>query len=280
MTRIVAGSNSLRLAEKAAGISGVKTARKTVKRFPDGETYVRLEDADFKGEKVFIIHSLFPDQNESLVELLLTISAVKENGGRPCLVIPYFAYGRQDKVFGPGEAFSLKAAGTESIVTVDAHFHREEGAFDLFGLPTRNITAVRLLREEFGKDVTVVGPDEGSKDFLTPLEGAVFMRKEKRMIEKGDGKVHYEIEIDAPGIENTNVLLMDDIISGGGTIISAAKTLKEKGNRVSVACTHGLFLMDSLKELGKYADKIVSTDTVESECSKVSVAGLIAENLS
>ncbi|UCD02779.1 MAG: ribose-phosphate pyrophosphokinase [Candidatus Aenigmatarchaeota archaeon] len=290
MPRIVAGSNTVELSQKVSGLTKARIVRKSVKKFPDGETYVRLGDSDFKGENVFIIHSLYPMQNENLIELFLTINAVKEGGGKPVAVIPYFAYGRQDKIFLKGEAFSLKAVatilkalGTERLITVDAHFHRKPGDYRLFGLRGTNLSAAKLLAEHVRKErgaLVIAGPDEGSKDFLTGLEGAVFLKKGKRMLEGANVERKYEVEIALPkNLKGKNVLVLDDMTSSGKTMMAAAKALKERGNRVYVACTHGLFTDEAVDGLKKYTDYVICTDTVKTVCSKVSVAGIIAEEL-
>ncbi|MHC4479336.1 MAG: ribose-phosphate diphosphokinase, partial [Planctomycetota bacterium] len=181
MAKIVAGSNSTGLAEKISALAKIPLIAKIVRRFPDGETYIRFGEIDFNGEKVFIVHSLYPDQNDNLLELLLTIDLVRENGGLSYLVIPYFAYGRQDKVFQRGEAFSLKTVskilrslGPEKIITVDAHFHRQPGDFDFFGMRGRNVSAVTLQISHAKKvikgEFTIVGPDAGSQDFLSGVK--------------------------------------------------------------------------------------------------------------
>jgi len=291
MVKLLSCSGTSELSKTVAAATGTEIVSKTVKKFPDGETYVRLEDTDFKGEKVFIFQSLYPDPNNSLIELFMTINAVRENGGRAFLVIPYFAYGRQDRIFEKGEAFSLKmvadilkSLGAEKLITIDPHFYRKAGDFDFFGMPARNISAVSLLvehaRKTIGGGFIAVGPDRGSKDFLAPLDGSVFMKKTKRFLPSDGPERKYEISIELPeNISGRNVLLMDDIIASGGTIRKSAKILKQAGNRVFVACTHGIFLGGSLEELKKYADEIISTDTVKSACSKVSVAGIISEEI-
>ncbi len=300
MAKIIAGSSSSELALKISAMAKIPVIQKIIRKFPDGETYVKLERSNFKGEKVFIIHSLYPAQNESLIELFLTIDMVKENGGHPYLVIPYFAYGRQDKVFQPGEAFSLKSLGKilhslgpEKIITVDAHFYRQTGDFDFFGTKATNVSAVtlqishakKIIRGEF----SVAGPDEGSKDFLSGMKDAIFLRKEKYCpvckmpATKCECKTpvkKYVIKTVVPeNLANKNVLLLDDMITTGSTVIEAAKALKAKNNKVFVSCTHGLFLGDSLKTLKKYADCVFATDTVKSEVSKISVAALLAEEI-
>lgn len=300
MAKIIPGSNSSELAGKISDVSKIPLVGKTVRKFPDGETYVRLEDSDFKGEEVFIVHSLYPNQDESLVELFLTTDAVRENKGKPSLVIPYLAYARQDGTFQKGEAFSiktiakvLKALGTERVITVDPHFHRKSGEFDFFGIPAKNVSAVEIAAEHAekitGGKFTVAGPDEGSKDFLSVMERSVFLKKEKYCPVCGmkatecrcasEDKSYVTKSVVPEGIENESVLLLDDMVSSGSTMIEAAKALKSKNNKVFAGCIHGLFIGKSLKELEKHTDYVFSTDTVKSEASKVSVAGILADEL-
>ncbi|MBN2330239.1 MAG: ribose-phosphate pyrophosphokinase [Candidatus Aenigmarchaeota archaeon] len=300
MAIIVPGSNSKRLAERISFKTGIPLLGKAVRKFPDGETYVRLDRGDLKDDKVFIVHTLYPDQNENLMELFLTIGAVKESGGRPIPVIPYFAYGRQDRIFQRGESLSLKSManilrclGVERVLTVDSHFNRKEGDFDLFGIKVTNISAVTLqishARKVLKGGFTVVGPDEGSVDFLSGVSGAMFLGKKKycpvcgkpaTKCECKSRKKEYVTRPIVPSdLVNKNVLLLDDMISSGATIIEAVKALKAKGNRVCVGCTHGLFVGGSLPALKRLADGVFSTDTVESEVGEISVAGMIAKEM-
>jgi ribose-phosphate pyrophosphokinase len=291
MARIIAGANTEKLAQEIASLSGIRKYGKAAKRFPDGELYVKLEGGRLQGEKVFILQSLYPRQDECLMELFLTIDAVKRSGGKPYAVIPYFAYARQDKVFLEGEALSLeaigkilKALGTEGIVTVDAHFRRKEGAFSFFGIPAVNLSAAKLLFEHakevsLGIPFMVAGPDKGSSEFLSPFRDAIFMEKSKLFREGRDVR-EYEVVVKVPeGLSGKKVLLLDDIVSSGSTMIEAAGALKGKKCSVMVGCVHGLFIGDSLKKIGKLADYVFCTDTVESEAAKVSVAKLIAKEI-
>jgi ribose-phosphate pyrophosphokinase len=291
MTKIIAGSNTERLADDISTLTGIRKCGKAAKRFPDGELYVKLEGGRLSGEKVFILQSLYPHQDECLMELFLTIDAVKRNGGRPYAVIPYFAYARQDKVFLEGEAFSLeaigkilKALGTEGIVTVDAHFRRKEGAFSFFGIPAVNLSAAKLLYDHakevsLGIPFMVAGPDAGSADFLAPFRDAMFMDKSKLFREGRDVR-QYEVVVKVPeGLSGKKVLLLDDIVSSGSTILEAAGALKAKKCSVMVGCVHGLFIGGCLPKIGKVADYVFCTDTVQSEATKVSVAKLIAKEI-
>lgn len=292
MAVIIPGSNTQRLSSEISRFSGIRMSAKTAKRFPDGELYVKLEGGRMNGEKAFIIQSLYPRQDECLMELFLTIDAVKRNGGRPYAVIPYFAYARQDKVFMEGEAFSLeaigkvlKALGTEGIVTVDAHFRRKEGAFSFFGIPAFSLSAAKLLFDHAkeaspGVPFVVAGPDKGSAEFLSMFRDAVFMDKSK-LFREGRDLRQYEVVVKVPeGLAGKKVLLLDDIVSSGSTVIEAAGALRAKKCSVMVGCVHGLFIGGSLSKISKVSDYVFCTDTVESEASKVSVAKLIAKEIS
>lgn len=300
MARIVPGSNSIKLAEKISSMTGIPLINKTVRKFPDGETYIRVDDVKLKGENVFIIHTLYPEQNENLIELFLTIGAVKESGGNPIPVIPYFAYGRQDRIFQDGEPFSLKSVsemllclGVERLLTVDSHFHGKEGDFDLFGIKATNISSVTLQISHAKKVIhdkfVVVGPDKGSRDFLSGVRDAAFLSKEKYCPVCGKPatlcrcenrqKEYVTRPIVPRGLVNKSVLLLDDMITSGTTIIEAVKALKAKGNKVYVGCTHGLFVGDSIQALKKLTDVVFSTDTVECGVCEISVAGILSEEM-
>lgn len=301
MSKIIASSEYLELAARVSKLTNFELIKKVTRIFPDKEVYIRLKKYDFDQEKVFIIHSLYPNQNENLVRLLLTIDLVKDYNGLPYLVLPYLAYARQDKRFQAGEAHSLKTVAklfktleVEFLLTLDVHFHRKPETFDFFGIPAKNITAVSLLIEHakklLGKEFLIVGPDPGSEDILSCLkQKTIFLEKEKycpRCKEpatecKCKTKVkEYEIRTKAPaGLKNKNILVIDDMITTGGTMIQAVKVLKPLANKIAVGCTHGLFLGNSLSELKKLADYVFATDTIASEVSKISVAELIAKEI-
>ncbi len=296
---ITYGLNSLELAKKVAETAETPLINKIVRVFPDGEIYVRFENIDFEGKEVYVIHSLYPEQNQNLIELFLTLDLIKDYGGKIKLIVPYFAYSRQDKRFQDGEAFSLKTIanilkflGVEYLITIDAHFHRKPEEFDFFGVPAKNLTAVNLLvnyAKNYFDGFIVIGPDLGSKDFLSSIkEEKIFLEKEKYCPECKlpatkckciKSEKEYEIKIKCPNLRKQNVLILDDMIAGGGTMIRSIEAIKEKVNKIAVGCTHGLFLKDSLQKLKNLSDYIFTTDTIKSEVSKVSVAELIAKEI-
>ncbi len=300
---IVYGSNSKILAEKVSSASNIPLAQVSLKKFPDGENYVRI-DSDLKGQDVILLATMYPDQNSSLVEFLLLADACKDRGAKKITaIIPYFAYGRQDKRFQDGEALSLKmiaglfkTVGIQRIIAIEAHFHRKPEDFDFFGIPCTNISAGKILldniKETVCKEFLVIGPDITSGEtveFATGKKTAFEKTKvcpncKKPAIEckcSGESK-QYEVtgmrsDIDFSG---KNVVILDDMITSGTTMIKAVEKVRQEGaKKVIAAATHGVFLKDSLKTMQEKADCLVVTDTIETPASRVSVARLIAEEI-
>jgi len=304
MMLILNGSKSTLLGEKIAIDLGIKFENVSTRVFPDGETYVRI-NTDVKGRDVVIVQTMFPDQNDSLMEFLLIADAAKEMGAKNIIgVVPYLAYSRQDRKFQPGEALSIKtvanlmkAVGVNKLITVDTHYqHVKPGEFDLFGIPCINVSAGRLLldhlKEKVDKDLMTIGPDLGSSEMIKYATGEEkILKKVKKCPICGKPaeqcqcrvkKKKYEItevvsEIDFTG---KNVVILDDIIASGSTMINAVKKAKSEGaNKVAAAATHGLFMKDSLIKLKELTDYLVVTDSIFTPVSNVSVAPLIIEEL-
>ena len=298
---IVNGSNSKGLAERVASALKVPLAKVSYRKFPDGELYTRI-DSDLDGEDVVLIQTMFPDQNSSLIEFLLTADLIKDSGGKKLIgIIPYFAYARQDKKFQAGEALSIKtlsklfkSVDINELMTVDVHFHRKPGNFDFYGIPCKNLSAVKLLvdyvRKNISPKITVIGPDLGSSELLEPLKEKTTLTKKKicpvckRPAEKcicTAKEKRYKIEIESNvDFKNQDVMILDDIISSGSTVMGAIKKVESSGaKKIIVAAVHGLFLGESLQTIKGMSDYLVTTDTIENPVSDVSVAPLITENL-
>jgi ribose-phosphate pyrophosphokinase len=295
---ILSGENSISISLEVSKIKKIPMIKKCVRKFPDGEIYLRLDSTDLDGKDVYLIHSLAPKQNESLIELFLSIDTIKDYGAKKIhLITPYLAYARQHKRYLSGEAFSLKTfikilkfLGTSRITTIDAHFCRKVGVFNLFGLKIENLTAAPLIfnyiKKEIGNNFILVGLDAGSKNFLSSINSRkIFLKKEKFCPRCGLKATkcrcktkNKEYEIRIKGIEkikNKNVIILDDIIASGKTMIEGVKAMKKIAKSISVGCTHGLFLGNSLKILKENCNLVVSTNTIKSDVSKVSIAPLI-----
>jgi ribose-phosphate pyrophosphokinase len=259
------------------------------KKFPDGESYIRIK-GDIQGENVVIVQTTSPPQDERMIQLFLMVSTAKEQGTKTITAIaPYFAYSRQDKIFLPGEAFSaktmlglLKACGATKIVTVDAHNPKTLESFDI---PVENLSAIPLLAKYFRDQgyEGAVSLSMGKKGLATAKEAASIIKGPYDYVptsrDRYTGKV--TIEKNPLKIRGKVAIFFDDIISSGGTMMKAVAHAKRQGAlMVHTACVHAL-LMTHAKEkiIQSGADSVIGTDSVPSSVSQVSVAPIIAKAL-
>lgn len=278
---ILGGTSARTIAEDISKELQQPLIEVTYKRFPDDEFYVRILD-DVKGEDVLIIQTTYPDTK--IVELLLMQDAAYEAGADEITVaLPYFGYSRQDKKFENGEPISARAIAehislhADYVITVDPH---KDHLLDFFNVPAYSCSAVveiaKYLKE---KDVDfVLAPDKGAKKRAQQAAGIIdceYDYMEKIRIDGTTIKIKPK-NLDA---KNKNVAIIDDIISTGGTMAKSIRELKKQGaKKVSVACTHGLFVGGAKEKLlSAGCDEIISTDTIEDEFSKVKTAPCIAE---
>jgi ribose-phosphate pyrophosphokinase len=286
---IVPGPASQELGRKIARLLKQKIVPIEFKRFPDGESYIRF-DGEVENEDVIIVQTTSPPQNENLVQLLLMADTAKDLKAKTITaVVPYFAYARQDQCFRPGEAFSVKTivalfqtCGVSQIFTVNSH---NPAILKTLQVPIEDLSAISLLAEHF-KNRGFNGAFSlalGKKGLATAVEadkvlggGYGYISTQRDRI---TGKVTVE-EKPLP-VEGRDVIIFDDIISSGGTMIKAVAWTREQGARtVHAACVHPLLMGDAEnKIIQSGADSIVGTDSVPSNISVVSVAPLIAEAL-
>lgn len=280
---IIGGTASKYVAEDIAKILKKPLAKTISKRFPDKELYVRILD-NVKGKHVVIVQTTYPDKN--LVELFLLQNAAEEAGAKKItVVIPYYGYARQDTKFQDGESISAKAiAGlislnADNIITVDPH---KEHILDFFSTTAQSTSAIPLLAKYLKqKEVDMVlAPDKGALERAKKASEIIkcaFDYMEKTRI---DGET-VEIKPKNLDVQDKNVAIIDDIISTGGTMAKSIKELKSQGaKKVFVACTHGLFAGGAIKKLSHAGcNEIISTDTIQSNYSKVKIASCIADLL-
>jgi len=289
---VIGGSSCENLANTVANQLGVTSGKLEVRRFPDGEKYLRILN-EVKNEHVIVIQSMHHTPDDFLFEYLLLVDALKDLGAkRVTSFIPYFAYARQDERFKPGEALSFKtvskliqSVGTDEIFTIDMHQHRVVKSSEVFGIPSHNLSAMRLLADYVKKEgkltnPLVIGPDAEAEQWAKlaaeSLNAEYDVFEKKRL---GDSKV--EIRPRKSSAKDRDVLIVDDIISTGGTIIEASKILFSQGaRRIEVACTHPILASEALSRiLAIGVANVVGTDTVPCPISYVSVAPLIADNV-
>jgi len=281
--KIVAGSASKHVARYLAGSLGAQLVEVQAKRFPDDECYVRIMDS-LDGSDVILVQTTYPDRN--LVEALLLQDAIREFKIKKMItVIPYMAYARQDKKFNDGEAISARAMAkaisqrSDGIVLVDVH---DEKITEHFTGPTVNVSAMPQIGEYLVKSAKVdlvVSPDDGAMHLAKDVAGVIgcdWSWLEKKRI---DGNT-VEITPKHVGARDREIAIVDDIISTGGTIMTATKQLKMQGARkVIAACTHGLFTAGALPKLRTAVDYILSADTIENETTIVSAGPEIAKGV-
>ncbi len=283
---IIGGTASTALAERISReLSNAPFGIPFTKRFPDGEMYVRV-GGRLEGEDVVIVQSTRTDAD--LLELFLLEDAVREAGARRVVaVVPYFGYARQDRRFFPGEPVSARALcrhvelGADTVVTVDLHSAETlrqftKPAFEASGIPA----IARLLRER-PLDI-LVSPDKGGVERVRRMAALLdkpWFALDKKRIDSEHVELRVPGELPLP-IEGKHIVLVDDVITTGGTIVEAAKVLHKRGaGAVSAACTHGLFLKDAFERIKAVTDEVYSTDTLGNAAEKASVAPDLAEIL-
>jgi len=255
-------------------------------KFPDGDSHLRIPQLpSCKDNNVIIYHRLYPDQNSSLVELLLILDAVKYQGAKSITVVsPYLPYARQDKQTVDGEIASahiicnlLARAGCGKLVTFDCHFLNEEGEFMHGELLIKNISMrdemVAYARELFaGEPFEIIGPDDGAA-YLVKGSGGSNMKKVRKQYE--DSKIGYRNIETMEGnfeVKEKNVFLLDDMISTGATMIKALEVIMDAGaKRVICGATHGLFLYNCLDRLRKRSEVIFASNSIVSASGVVSI---------
>jgi len=285
---IIPGPASAELGRKIAELLKAKTVPVEFKRFPDGESYIRFEDAELiKNELVAIVQTTSPPQNENLIQLLLMADNAKDNGAKTiAAVVPYLAYSRQDSRFRPGEALSiktivnmLKTCGVNKIITVNAH---NPTLLKTQPIKVEDLSVFSLLAEHCKKKGLdgAFSLSMGKKGLSTVVETDRVLKGGYDYVPTQRDRVtgHVIIEKKTLPLKNRDAVVFDDIISSGGTMIKAVSWVKEQGaKRIYAACVHPLLTSDTKARILKAgAEAIIGTDSVPNPVSEVSIAPLVA----
>jgi len=271
---VISGTASKTVAEGISKELDVPLAEMISKRFPDKEMYIQIVD-DVADEDVIIVQTTYPDPN--IIELFLLQNAVEEAKAKSItVVIPYFGYARQDTKFKDGEPISAKALANlislsaDKVITVDPH---KEHILDFFSTSAVSCSAVPELAKYLKEKKGALERAKKASEII----GCDFDYMEKTRIDGETIKIKPK-SLDAAG---KNVAIIDDIISTGGTMAKSIKELKKYGaKKVFVSCTHGLFAGEAVKKLiSAGCDRIISTDTIVSDYSKVKIAPCISKLL-
>ena len=290
--KIFSGTANAPLARAICKSIGIEMGRCGITPFPDGETFVKIED-NVRGEDVFIIQPTSPPTNHNLMELFIMIDARRRaSAKRITAVMPFYGYARQDRKDQPRVPITAKlvanllvAAGANRLLAMDLHAQQIQGFFDI---PVDHLYAAPVMYEYLRKkklpDLVVVSPDIGGLKMAHAYSqtlgvGLAIVAKRR--------KSATEVESMAliGDIKGKNILLVDDLTETAGTLTQAAILLKEKGAKKILACvSHAILGETGIERLRKSAiDELITTDTVQRppidgvKIVTLSVAGLLGE---
>jgi len=273
--KLLTGNSNKVLSKNIAKFLKTKLINSSIRKFADGEIYIEINE-NIRGNSIFIIQSISSPANDNLMELLLCIDALKRSSAKNITtVIPYFGYARQDRKVVPRTSISAKLvsnlitkAGADRVVTVDLHAGQIQGFFDipvdnLFSTP---IFARHIKKNIKSKNIICVAPDVGGTErarALGKLLDVGLAIVDKRRPAPGKSQVMNVIG----NVKNKTCIIVDDIIDSGGTIVNAAKALKDRGAKdVYAYITHGILSGDAIQKIKKsMIKKLVITDTINNQ---------------
>jgi ribose-phosphate pyrophosphokinase len=293
--RVFSGNANTALAKKISENLGISLAKAHVTAFSDGETRVEINE-NVRGMDVFIIQSTCPPVNITLMELLIMIDAVRRSSAdRITAVIPYYGYARQDRKVAPRAPISAKLvadlitkAGANRVLALDLHAGQIQG---FFNIPVDNLFATPVLMEYMKKhyhddNVVIVSPDTGgverARAFGKRLGASLAIIDKRR-----EGPNEAQVMNIIGHVKGKRVIVLDDMIDTAGTVVQAAKALKEEGAiEVSVCCTHPVLSGPAIERIEQSDLKeVIVTDTIPlhekaAACNRIkvlSVSGLLSE---
>lgn len=277
-------------AQRLAAQLGAPAHEISVHHFPDGENRVRVHPV----AGTAILYGSLDRPNDKLIELILAAAALRENGAAALvLVAPYMCYMRQDTAFHSGEAVSQKVIGGfladrfDRIITVDPHLHRTPRIDDVFpGTPSMALSAAPLIADLLRHDgapptMLIAGPDSEARQWVEAVARPLkldFIVGEK--IRSGDRRVSLTLP-DAASAKGRDVVIVDDVISSGSTIVACAEALRQAGAaRIDVVTVHALFGRDDFQRMTDAGvARIRSSDSVLHETNGLFLAPLLASSL-
>jgi len=285
---VIGGNASKDLAKRIARRLKSPYMETQTKIFPDGESKITFRSIP-KKSIILVVQSTYPPVDTNLLQLVSIISEARKASSKIYAIIPYMGYARQDKRFLSGEVVTmsivakmLQSAGAKKVIVVDIH---SKTALNHFKIPTESVSAIPELAKYFKKlklkNPLVVSPDMGgssrAKKFASLLNTDFVTLKKSR--NRKTGKVR--IQSSKADVHGRDLIVVDDIISTGGSVVRATQFLKrQKCKRVFVACTHGLLVGDAERKIKKAGvSQIISTNTIPRNTSKVDVSGVIAESI-
>jgi ribose-phosphate pyrophosphokinase len=294
---VFTGNANPKLASDVAKRLNISVGRASVGRFSDGESNVELLE-NVRGKDVFILQPTCAPANDNLMELVILADALKRaSAGRITAAVPYFGYARQDRrprsarvpIAAKVVANMLQASGVQRVLTVDLHADQIQGFFDI---PVDNIYATPILLGDIWRqrhdDLMVVSPDVGG--VLRARAAAKRLETDLAIIDKRRPRANVSEVMHIIGdVEGRSCVIMDDIVDTAGTLVKAARALKEHGaKKVMAYCTHPVLSGSAIPRIAESdLDELVVTDTIPLRedalaCEKIRVvpiSGLLAETI-
>ena len=271
--KVLAGTSNSRLCENIARQLKLKLVNSNIKRFADGEVYIEINE-NIRGNSIFVVQSTSNPANDNLMELLICIDALRRSSAKNITaVIPYFGYARQDRKVVPRTAISAKLvsnlitnAGANRILSVDLHAGQIQGFFDI---PVDNLFSTPIFAKHIKRKLRInnlicVAPDVGGVERARSLGRRINVSIaiiDKRRPAPGKSEVMNIVG----NIKNKNCVIVDDIIDTGGTIVNAAKALKDKDAKdIYVYITHAVLSGQAVEQIEKsQIKKLITTDTID-----------------
>ena len=295
--KIISGNANRPLADAISAYLGVPLTQASIRRFSDMEIFVEILD-NIRGEDIFLIQSTSSPANDNMMELLITLDALRRaSARRVTAVVPYYGYARQDRKTGPRTPISAKlvanlmvSAGADRVLTLDLHAGQIQGFFDI---PVDNLVARPVFTKDIGEkfdggDLVIVSPDVGGvvrARAIAKRLGADLSIVDKRREQAGVSEVMHIIG----EVDGRRCILVDDIVDSAGTLCNAADALKEAGAAsVHAYVTHAVLSGGAAARVASSAlESLVVTDSIQAtEAVRVtkniqvlSIAQLMAESI-
>ena len=293
--KLVSGNSNINLSKDIAKYLGIDLVKATIKKFPDKEIFVEIHE-NVRGEDVFVVQSTSFPANDHLMELLITIDALKRGSSKSiAAIMPYYGYARQDRKSGPRSPISAKlvanlisVAGANRELMVDLHAGQIQGFFDI---PTDNLFAAPVfiddIKKKFkSKNTVIVSPDVGGVVRARAIAKRVDC--DLAIIDKRREKASVSEVMNVIGeVSKKDCILIDDICDTAGTLTNAANALKNKNaNSVHAYITHGILSDPAIERIDNSPiDKMIITDSIlarndvkeSSKIEQISIAPLIGE---
>lgn len=286
--RTVVGNDNF--AKHLAGALGAEFVQFEQRVFPDGEVCPRIL-GDVNKDVILVNHMKLPlEPNKYFMETLLLIKTLQDLGAENIdVVMPYFVYARQDKSFRSGEPFSaiyvletLHKAGMSRFFTVSSHTERDRDKLNISNIPAYNVNGFLavgnyLKKKNFSSPI-VIGPDDGAEHFAKTVSNALdcdyaLLEKHRNL---DTGEIEMKCNVNVRGKE---VIIVDDIISSGSTMVSAIQSLKDAGAKSIFVYIVHLVSDKGIEKISPHVREFLASDTIETPLSKISVVGQLAEKL-